>query len=128
MNARDVLSGTDDVTSNGYGRGISIMILSALLAVGLFFVAVLFAWASLPFMGDESNATPAQLIAFNLAFTVVIDLFAYWRFKKLNKHWLSVGGRKLVLQAYQGFFLLVVVGANLPAGAVVWFYLFRDSA
>ena len=101
------------------------MIANSLFAVVVLFLCYVFAFWSLPFMGDEPNATPVQLIAFNLAFAVVIDLFALWRFKKLNKHWLSVGGRKLLLQAYQGFFLAVVAGANLPAGAVIWFYLSR---
>lgn len=101
------------------------MIANGAFAAVVLILCYVFAFWSLPFMGDEPNATPVQLIAVNLVLALVIDLFAYWRFKKLNKHWLLVGGRKLVLQVYQSFFLLVVAGANLPAGAVLGFYVFR---
>lgn len=128
MSNKTVWESDASIAKPAYGRAISIMIVSGISAIALLLVAVLFSWASLPFMGDEPNVSPIQLMTRNLILAAFIDLYAYWRFKKLNKKWAEIGGSRAVLWTYQSLFILVIAVANVMAIAVVKFYLFRDSA
>lgn len=128
MSNSTVLESEASRAKPAYGRAITIMVISGLSAITLLLVSVISSWSSLPFMGDEPNASPAQLMTHNLVLAGIINFYAYWRFKKLNKEWARVGGSKAVLWTYQSLFIIVIAVANVMALAVVKFYLFRDSA
>ena len=100
--------------------------INALFAAGTLFLSYVFAFWSLPFMGDEPTEASVVMVLLSLAIILVVDAFAYWRFKKLNRLWLAADGNKLVLWSYQTVFMLVILGSNVLIGVVAWFYLVRS--
>ena len=102
--------------------------INALFAAGTLFLSYVFAFWSLPFMGDEPTEAPVVMVLLSLAIILVVDAFAYWRFKKLNRLWLAADGNKLVLWSLQTVFILVILGSNVLIGAAGWFYTLQALA
>ena len=124
MNINVVEQGKASGINPLYGRVIPIMIISALSIVGLFFVAYLYFFLALPMFGSES-ASPVAMVLCSLAILALLNLFGFWRVKKLNVCWNVLGANKIVLWSYQTIFVVVLVGCNLFVAAVGWFYLSR---
>ena len=104
------------------------MIANSVFAAVVLFLCYVFAFWSLPFMGDEPAESSVSMVLWSLAIILVVDALAYWRFKTLNRLWLAAAGNKLVLWSFQTVFMLVIVGANLLIGAVGWFYTLQALA
>jgi len=108
-----------------WAKFLILMLVNSLSMVGILSFSYMFAFWSLPFMGDEPSPNSIALIVASVALLFLIDVFSIWRFKKLNAHFTAAGGGKLFLWIYQGLFVVLVAGANVLVGFVGVFYLIR---
>ena len=99
-----------------------IIVVNSLYAFIFVWVAVMFSFTALPFLGDEMELSPRREILKTFMILGVFDLIALWRFAKLHKRWSKVRANKLFLWGLQLCFVAAVGYANFWMLTVVWFW------
>lgn len=104
------------------------MITNTVVGAVVIFFSYVYAFWSLPFMGDEPAESSISMVLWSLVIIIGLDIFAYTRCKKLSRQWYAADGNKFILWSYQAVFLLLIAVSNILVGAVGWFYTLQTLA
>ena len=116
--------GNDSASNKGHKESFWIIFISSILAALFFIFSSIASFVSVPMFGAdlEEFSSPLSMIVRTLIFLIVIDGVAVWRLVKLHRHWIKVGGYKIILWSYQILFLATIVLGNFLLATVVLFW------
>ena len=116
--------GNESASSKGHQESFWIISISSILAALFFIFSSIASFVSVPMFGAalEEFSSPLSMIVRTIIFLAVINGIAVWRLVKLHRHWVKVGGNKIVLWCYQLVFVATIVVSNILLATVILFW------